>query len=69
MAGVPKVTVSGNHRVLVENYRELTKYSRELIEINGGRTVVRIHGENMEITAMRRVDIMITGQIFSAEFE
>ena len=69
IAGVPKLTVSGGNHALVENYRRLVKYSRELIEIDGGKLTVRIQGEGMEIVSMRREDIMVAGHIFSADFE
>ena len=69
LAGVPKVTVTGARRVLVENHRGLLRYERDIIEISGGRVMLRVRGENMELVVMRRSDLLIEGEIFSAEFE
>ena len=68
VAGVPKLTVTGCRRVLVENHKGITAYGRELIEINGGHVKVRIQGDGLELVAMNQRELMITGQIFAVEF-
>ena len=37
VAGVPKLTVTGRRRALIENHRGLLQYSRDCIEVDGGR--------------------------------
>jgi sporulation protein YqfC len=69
VAGVPKLTVTGCRRVLVENHKGITEYGRELIEISGGRVKVRVHGEGLELVAMNHTELLIAGQIFTVEFE
>ncbi len=69
VAGVPKVTISGRRRVLVENHKGLLGYGRELIDVNGGRVLLRIRGEELELRAMDREALIVTGNIFSVEFE
>lgn len=44
VAGVPKLTVTGRRRALVENHCGLLAYSRECIIIDGGRTRVCLRG-------------------------
>lgn len=69
VAGVPKLTVIGCRRVLVENHRGITEYGREVIEINGGRVKLRIHGRELELVVMNRNELLIHGSILAVEFE
>lgn len=69
VAGVPKLTVTGRRRVLIENHRGLLEYSRDCIEVDGGRVRLRIRGTNLQLVAMDRSDLLISGIILSAEFE
>ena len=64
-AGLMKVTVMGRSRALIEDHRG---YSRERIEVNGGRTRLVINGEALELTAMDREALLVTGRILSVEF-
>lgn len=68
IAGVPKITITGKARVLLENHKGLLEYGTELIEINGGRVRVRIHGTDLELRTMDKNDLVVTGQIVSVEF-
>lgn len=68
VAGMPKITITGKARVLVENHKGLLGYEEELVEVNGGRIRIRIHGVDLELRAMNRNDLVITGQILSVEF-
>ncbi len=66
-AGVVKVTLLGVRRALVEQHRGLLGYSRERIEIDGGAHTVRIDGEGLELKAMDREALLVTGRILSVE--
>lgn len=44
VAGVPKLTVTGRRRALVENHCGLLEYSHECIVVDGGRVRVCIRG-------------------------
>lgn len=68
-AGMPKLTVTGCRRVMVENHRGIIEYGREIIEINGGRVRLRIHGSDLELIAMTKSELLVQGNIFSVEFE
>ena len=68
-AGIPKLTVTGCRYAVVEGHRGISLYSRERIEVEGGRMRLRILGEDLELTAMDRETLVLRGQIFSAEFE
>lgn len=66
---VPKITITGKARVLVENHKGLLSYTEDCVEIHGGRTRVCIRGNGLELRAMDRNDLIITGQILSVEFQ
>lgn len=68
VAGVPKITITGKARVLIENHKGLLEYGEERIEISGGRVRIRINGTDLELRTMDKNDLVITGQILSAEF-
>ncbi len=67
-AGLMKVTVMGRSRALIEDHRGLAGYTRERIEVNGGKTRLIINGEALELTAMDREALLVTGRILSVEF-
>ena len=68
VAGMPKLTITGKARVVVENHKGLLEYGEERIEVNGGRVRIRVNGTGLELRAMDRDDLVITGQILSVEF-
>lgn len=65
---VPKITIAGRRRVLIENHGGIVRYSSELIELGGGTKVV-IRGDGLRLVAMDRKDMVIAGRILSAEYE
>lgn len=69
LGGVPRVTTVGNSRILVENHRGLKTLSTDIIEINGGRVFLRIQGSDLDLVAMNGSEIIVSGTIFTLEFE
>lgn len=65
--GVPRLTLSGGSQVLVENHGGLKSFSRDCIEIRGRNMLLQIRGEDLELTAMTRTDIVIHGIIVAVE--
>ena len=68
VAGVPRLTVVGCRSAVVEQHRGLRLYTRELIEIEGGRVRLRVCGEDLQLRAMDRDVLLIGGNIVSVEF-
>ena len=68
-AGLLKLTVMGRGRALIEQHRGLAGYTHERIEVLGGRTRLIINGEALELAAMDREALLVTGRILSVEFE
>lgn len=69
LPGFPKLTVTGCRQVMIENHKGIFEYERDRIEINGGRVRVRILGDGLDLIAMNKSELLISGQIFSVEFE
>jgi len=67
MPGVPKLTLSGGSEVLIENHGGLKSYSRDLIEVRGRNALMQIRGEDLELAAMTKNDIVIQGIIVAVE--
>ena len=68
-AGVVRVTLMGARRALIEDHRGIASYSRERVEINAGAHRVCIDGEGLELEAMDREALLVTGRILSVELE
>jgi len=66
---LPRVTISGCSRAMVENHRGLLAYTGELVIVNGGRVQVKLRGDRLRLERMDKEELIVTGQIFSAEIE
>lgn len=69
LAGLPKLTVVGNGRLHIECHKGVLEYDSSLIVVNGGKLILKIRGEKLEIAAMSAEEMLIRGQIVSIEFE
>lgn len=69
VAGVPRVTVTGRERVLVENHKGLLSYTDTEVEVNGRAVRVRIRGDGLLLRAMDREMLLVTGTIFGIDVE
>ncbi|PKM72964.1 MAG: sporulation protein [Firmicutes bacterium HGW-Firmicutes-16] len=65
--GVPKLTLSGGSEVLIENHEGLKSYSRDLIEVRGRNMLMQIRGEDLELSAMTKTELVISGIIVAVE--
>lgn len=68
-AGLPRVEVTGRHEVRMENHRGILAYGREEIIISGGKVIVKIVGDGLELKAMNAAELLITGTVTSVELE
>lgn len=68
-AGEPRVEVTGRHEVRMENHRGILAYGREEIIVSGGRVIVKIVGEDLELKAMNAGELLITGTVAAVELE
>ncbi len=66
--GVARVTVTGGHKVHIENHRGLLEYEADRITVNTMDVPVRIRGRGLEIAAMSDLELAVTGKVDGVEF-
>lgn len=66
-AGLLRLSLSGNRRALVEDFKGVLEYTSERVTINGGTLKVTIRGEKLEIEAMDAAALLVTGRILAVE--
>ena len=65
LAGLPRVELVGDREVRMENHRGILAYGGEEIHVSGGKFVVQIRGEELELRSMTGLELLITGRITS----
>lgn len=66
-AGLPRLELTGDREVFLENYRDILSYSRDELCVDGGKWMVRISGRDLEIKAMRAGQLRIFGWVTGLE--
>lgn len=69
VAGLPRVEIVGRHELRMENHKGILAYGGEEIVISGGKLLIRVRGEGLELKAMTAGELLITGGILSVELE
>ena len=67
LGDLPRVTLLGGRRVLVENHKGLLDYGTEEIRIAGKRLTVLVAGDGLKLCAMNPRALLITGDVFRVE--
>ena len=66
--GLPRLTLTGDRELLVEQHRGLTRYSAGEITIALQHGRVRLTGKNLRLVAMDKEAILIAGEIRCLEY-
>lgn len=69
VAGLPRMELVGKGEFWMEGHRGILSYGTEEILISGGRVVVRLRGEQLELRSMNANTMCITGQIAGVDLE
>lgn len=69
VVGLPKVELLGRHELRMENHKGILAYGTQEVIISGGRLLVKVKGENLELKAMSGEELLVGGTIFSVELE
>ena len=69
LAGMPKITLTGDNRLHIENHRGLIEYSSNLIAISAGRLMLTVKGGGLELVSMNSEQLLITGKITGIDLE
>lgn len=66
---IPKVTILGFDRMLIENYKSVLDYQDFFIRIKMKTGLININGFELLMNEMTKDDLIITGNIESVDFE
>jgi len=63
LAGQPRLQLIGTGELRMEGHKGILSYGTEEIHISGGKLVVQVKGNGLELRAMNPTDLLITGEI------
>ncbi|BFK86614.1 sporulation protein YqfC [Pseudoflavonifractor gallinarum] len=69
VAGLPRMELIGDRELRMENHRGILAYGSEEIHISGGKLILKVRGEGLELRSMNAGELLITGQIRSVELD
>ena len=69
ITSLPLLEIAGDQRLLIERHKGVLGYDKEKICIKLSFGMVLVHGCNLEITHMSRVQLVITGKIHNIVFK
>lgn len=69
VAGMPRIELVGDGQLRVERHRGILAYDPTDVHIGAGRITLRVRGLGLELRAMDRQELLITGRILSVELE
>lgn len=69
VSDIPKVTIVGFNRMLIENYKCILEYQDFFIRIKMKTGLININGFELIMNEMTKDDLLITGTIESVDFE
>lgn len=69
LPNVPKITITGDRQISVENYRSINEFSEELIQINCHKKTITLRGSGFAIEKIGDNEMKITGKLMFAELE
>ncbi len=67
VAGLPRMELVGDRELRMENHKGILSYGENEIHVSGGKLIVRIKGEGLELRSMNALELLITGRITSLE--
>ncbi len=68
VAGLPRMELVGDREFRMEYHKGILAYGTEEIHISGGKLVVRLKGEGLELRSMNPTQLLVTGKITGVEF-
>jgi len=64
---LPHIELVGDVELLMNSHQGILSYSTELIDINGGKLILRVRGKGLELMAMTGSEVRIKGTITTLE--
>ena len=69
VAGLPRMELVGDRELRMENHRGILAYGSEELHISGGKLILKVRGEGLELRSMNAGELLITGQIRAVELD
>lgn len=66
---IPKISISGNDEILIENHKGIVAFENDYIKINSKIGSITINGKNFEIAFIGGETIVIQGMFKSIIYE
>lgn len=66
---IPRITISGNNEVYIENHNGILGYTDEEIRIRTAMGSIKICGKSLNIDRIRMEDVRISGRFSRVEYE
>ena len=66
---IPKLSISGNREIYIENYHSIVEYTSEIIRIKTRDYILKIEGAELSLSYISREDLQILGIFAQIMFE
>ena len=63
VAGLPRIELTGSRELRMENHKGILAYGSDEIHISGGKLIIKVRGEGLELKSMNASQLLITGSI------
>jgi len=67
ITALPHIELIGDRELLINSHRGILSYSRAAVDVNCGSLIVRVQGEELELTAMTGCEVRLRGRITCVE--
>ncbi len=65
---VPKITVTGKDKILIENYKSIISYENDVVKLNTSVGTLSLFGVDLMIKEITTEDIIVIGKVDKVEF-
>lgn len=69
MLDIPKITITGDNEIIIENHKGIDLFKDKQVKINSNIGFISIYGENFEILFIGGNTIIINGKFISIVYE
>lgn len=67
LSAAPRITISGDGRVLIEGHRGLLEFGEDRIAAAGAGCTILVRGEKLRMRAMSGRELVVTGRLWAVE--
>ena len=64
----PRIVMSGNREISIENYKGIIEYENDLLRVNTSVFIIKIEGKNLEIKNINDDELVVNGTVKNIEY-